>query len=68
MGLKKIGALWSKEDKNKKPYLSGTLDLGVLGEVQIMIFQNKHKEEENQPDATISLIVGSDDREQPASS
>lgn len=57
MGLKRIGALWNKEDKNKQAYFSGTLDLGVLGEAQIMVFQNKHKEEENHPDAIIHLVV-----------
>ena len=64
MGLKKIGALWNKEDKNNQPYFSGTLDLGVLGEAQIMVFPNKHKEEENHhPDAVISLVVNSDDEQ-----
>ncbi len=61
MGLKRIGALWNKEDKNNQPYFSGTLDMGVLGEAQIMVFQNKHKEEENHPDAVIHLVVNDDD-------
>jgi uncharacterized protein (DUF736 family) len=61
MGLKRIGALWNKEDKNNQPYFSGTLDLGVLGEAQIMIFPNKRKEEDNHPDAIISLVVNDDD-------
>ena len=61
MGLKRIGALWNKEDKNKQPYFSGTLDLGALGEAQIMVFPNKRKEEDNHPDAIISLVVEADD-------
>ncbi len=61
MGLKRIGALWNKEDKNKQPYFSGTLDLGVLGEAQIIVFPSKHKEEENHPDAVISSVVKADE-------
>jgi len=61
MGLKRIGALWNKEDKHKQLYFSGVLDLGALGEAQIMVFPNKHKEEDNHPDAIISLVVEADD-------
>ena len=61
MGLKRIGALWNKEDKNNQPYFSGILDLGALGEAQIMVFQNKHKEEDNHPDAIIHLVVNDDE-------
>jgi uncharacterized protein (DUF736 family) len=55
MGLKRVGALWGKKDKNKKEYLSGTIDLGGLGEMKIMVFKNE-KEEENHPDWVIQLI------------
>jgi len=38
--LKKIGVLWKKRDKHEKENLSGSLDLGVLGTVNLAIFQN----------------------------
>ena len=55
MPLKRIGALWGKTDKNKKEYLSGSIDLGGLGEMKIMVFQND-KEDDNHPDWIIQLI------------
>ena len=56
MALKKIGALWKKSDKNGKDYLTGQLDLGVLGKVQIAVFQSPEKQNEQSPDATIHLF------------
>lgn len=61
MALKPVGALWKKQDKNKKDYLSGNLDLGALGEARIMVFPNEKKEGE-QPDYRISLVA--DDKEE----
>ena len=55
MALKRIGALWEKTDKKGRDYLSGTIDLGVLGEMNIMIFQND-KVEEHHPDWAIHLV------------
>lgn len=31
-------------------YFSGKIDLGILGNVNIAIFENESKEKENQPD------------------
>ncbi len=64
MALKQIGALWRKESKKGK-YLTGVLDLGALGEVQVAVFQNdKDNPDDKSPDATIcrfeSEISGSD--------
>jgi hypothetical protein len=39
MALREIGDLWNKEGK-RGPYLAGTLNIGVLGKVNIAIFQN----------------------------
>ena len=58
MALKKIGALWKKSDKHGKDYLAGTLDLGVLGKVQIAVFQTTEKQNEQGPDATIHMFEG----------
>ena len=56
MSLKPIGALWRKEGKNSS-FLSGTLDLGVLGVVNIAVFQNQKGEgDEAKPDARICLF------------
>ena len=56
MALKKIGALWKKSDKYGNDYLTGQLDLGVLGKVQIAVFQNPEKQNEQSPEATIHLF------------
>ncbi len=57
--FRRIGALWRKSAKkgtDKKDFFSGTIDLGVLGEVNIMVFENE-KTEKNQPDYTIHVPV-----------
>ena len=56
MALNKIGALWTKSDKHGKDYLAGQLDLGVLGKVQIAVFQTTEKQNEQSPDATIHMF------------
>jgi len=56
MALKSIGALWRRESK-KGEFLTGMLDLGILGQVQIGIFQNEKGEgDEKKPDARIVLF------------
>lgn len=60
MALKQIGALWKKEGKSGD-YLTGTLDLGVLGKVNIAVFQNEKGEgDEKKPDARICLFEEED--------
>ena len=56
MALKRIGALWNKTDKKGQDYMSGTLEMGALGHINIMIFQNE-KAEENHPDWSVQLVV-----------
>ncbi len=56
MALKEIGVLWRKEGKKGK-YLSGTIDIGVLGKVNVAIFPNeKTEEDDKKPDARIYLF------------
>jgi len=55
---KQIGALWVKEytkEGEAKKMLSGTIDLGVMGEVDIAIFPNDQKKEAKHPDYRIIL-------------
>ena len=56
---KKIGSLWLKEkqrpDGSKMRYFTGTLDLGVLGEIQIAVFKVDKKSSEKAPDYNIVL-------------
>ena len=42
--------------KRDKDYLTGQLDLGALGKVQIAVFQNPEKQNEQSPDATIHMF------------
>jgi len=52
----KIGALWLKEDKNGKKYMSGEIELN--GEkVNILIFKNKYKKKDSHPDYIIKKSV-----------
>ena len=52
---REIGALWRREGKSQK-YLSGKITLGEFGEektYQVVIFSNKFKDKDNQPDFRI---------------
>lgn len=51
--LVKIGALWSKRDRNKQMYLTGK-----LGDAQLLIFPNGYKENEKQPDYLCYVATG----------
>ena len=55
MGLKKVGALWKKANKDKE-YYTGTIELGKTGKSRIMMFPN-NKKNDKQPDYAISLVV-----------
>lgn len=51
---RKIGALWSKKTQDGKSFLSGVLnDLG--GDINIAVFKNDRKENDNHPDYNIVL-------------
>lgn len=57
MALKTVGSLWKKEGR-KGNFLTGVLDLGVLGRVNIAVFQNEKGEgDEKKPDASLCLFV-----------
>jgi uncharacterized protein (DUF736 family) len=52
---REIGALWRRDGKNQK-FLSGKITIGEFGEdktYSIVVFANKFKEKENQPDFRI---------------
>ena len=52
---REIGALWRREGKSQK-YLSGKITLGEFGEektYQVVVFTNRFKEKDNQPDFRI---------------
>ncbi len=52
---REIGALWRRNGKNQK-FLSGKITIGEFGEekeIQIVIFSNRFKEKDNQPDFRI---------------
>ena len=53
---KQVGALWRHEKEGIGAFLTGSLDLGGLGEVPIAIFQNQRKKKgSNEPDYRIVL-------------
>lgn len=57
---KKIGALW-KPNKEKFPdtktVLSGTLDLGPMGEVRITIFKNEPRDGHELPAGAPDFVI-----------
>lgn len=52
MASKKIGALWQKQTKDGKRYLSGILE-DLSGDIRIAIFPNDRKQKDTEPDFTI---------------
>ena len=46
---REIGALWKREGKNQK-YLTGKMKSADGTEQQVVIFSNKNKTKDNQPD------------------
>ena len=52
---REIGALWKREGKNQR-YLSGKLTIGEFGvekTINVVVFVNRFKDKENQPDFRI---------------
>ena len=54
MPNRKIGALWSKKTTDGKEYYSGVIS-ALRGDIQIVVFKNDNKSNENQPDYDILL-------------
>lgn len=55
---KQIGVLWKKtynKDGEEKQFLSGVIDLGAMGEVNIAIFSNDNKKDIKHPDYNVIL-------------
>lgn len=56
--MKSCGSLWKKTSGNGNNMLSGFIDLGALGKVNIMVFPNQKKEGEKQPDFFVAVNDG----------
>ena len=56
---KQVGALWLKEKQNddgsKLTYMRGYIDNGIHGNIPIVIFRIRNKQNENSPDYRIIL-------------
>lgn len=64
MPLRKIGALWLRKSKDGKDYMSGVLN-DISGDIRICVFKNDKKENDKQPDYTLSVSI--DDQKQSSS-
>lgn len=54
--MKTVGALWKNKKENGKSFLTGKLDLGALGTVDIAVFTNEKRKKDDQPDYRICLF------------
>ena len=54
MANTKIGALWSKKTTEGKEYFTGVIS-DLRGDIQIVVFRNDKKQNDNQPDYDILL-------------
>ena len=54
MTNRRIGALWSKKTAEGREYLTGVIS-DLRGDIQIVVFKNDNKKNENQPDYDILL-------------
>jgi uncharacterized protein (DUF736 family) len=52
MPNRKIGALWSRKTADGKEYFTGVIS-DLRGDIQIVVFENDKKQNENQPDYDI---------------
>ena len=64
MALKNIGALWLKTKENGTKFFSGTINNGIHGDINVMVFKNDDKQKENHPDYRI--VMATDDEQKPA--
>ena len=58
--LLRVGGLWKNETKDGKTYLAGS-----LGSLRLLIFQNKFKEKESDPDYILSVAPSKPKEDQP---
>lgn len=56
MAFTKASSLWKKKDSKQKEYLQGQLELGVLGNFNIMIYQN-NTSKPGQPEFTMYVVT-----------
>ncbi len=54
MPIRKLGALWSKKISEGKEYFTGVIN-DLRGEIQIVIFRNDGKKNENQLEKSTAL-------------
>ena len=58
---KPAGVFWKKTKRNtdgpedEQEFWSGNIDLGILGEVSVVIFPNTRKENDRQPDMNMYI-------------
>ena len=64
MALKTIGALWLKTKENGTKFFSGTINNGIHGDINVMVFKNDEKQSEKSPDYRI--VMATDDERKPA--
>lgn len=59
-----VGAFWGKKDKNGKGFLSGTVDLGIFGEIQVNIFKNSFRDaSKNEPEYYMKAAFSGKEKE-----
>jgi len=52
---KPCGVLWEKKDAQGRMYLGGVLNLGLLGEIPVVIFKETEKKNPMSPDYIVRV-------------
>ena len=55
MALKNIGALWLKTREDGTEFFSGTINNGIHGDINIVVFKNEKKDSEKSPEALVGF-------------
>ena len=63
--LKSCGQLWLGEDSKENTMLSGYVDLGVLGRMNVLVFKNNNQKEATHPDYIVFVRDGDTKEEVP---
>ena len=63
--LKNVGQLWTGKDKKQQPMLSGNIDLGIFGKINVLVLKNGKRSQATHPDYLVFIKNGEKEQEVP---